>query len=244
MDFKITADFKEFDKFVNFTRKKAIGIMKRAMRDTLNTQAFSSLRLAKKVTIDKAMPNSRTRINKNVLKVEKATRKAPFSIFGASNKTSSLQPYDAHEKIEKGEKEKNKYIPTVDGSRKGSIRNKIPQKKRLSSLRKRIPVRNKRTLRSLSLMQRKRPFEIQRKFSKLSPGIYEFGEKIGRGVAKLPRYEIIKLRTNVGGYTKPKQYKWMDRAVKGSSNATLTSRMFKNNIDRQLGFAMRKKFRR
>lgn len=228
----ITIDDRELLQYARFNKNTARGIFFSSVRATLNDMAFSTQKQAKFNIIPKSM-NTRGNFNQSLIRVNKAKGRGLTSFVGAINKNG----YDGLKNIELARKESNPAIPTLKESR-GNKSRKLTPSKRLRRLGKFARPKTKRGLMHLSLNNYKGAFEINNKFSKLNPGIFKFGERVGKTSNGLIRRKILKLRDTEHNPTTPKKNKWLWKSTLLGASSDLTNRFYQRHFSKNYNRAV------
>lgn len=224
-DLKLTVDFKPLDKFIDFTRLQAIGIVKRSMRKTVNSQAWITRKFAQR----KEIPNSmitRGTFNQRTIRVTPARGRSLTSIVG----NVELSGYKGLTNLELGKKEDNVAIPHVKEVRGGNKKKKITRGKRLKNLKPFKRVHKASQLKTLSNSGYKGYFSIKTRSTKLVEGIYKFkgvGKKSSFGRTRgIEWVRETRLKT-----TKAKRNQWLKRSTFKGTSPGITNREWQRAMD-------------
>jgi hypothetical protein len=226
-DFKLTADFKQFDKFINFTRLQAIGIVKRSMRKTVNSQAWITRKFAQKKEIPNSM-TTRGTFNQRTIRVRPAKGRSLTSEVG----NIELGGYKGLTNLELGRTQENKAIPHIKEVRSGSKKKKIPRSKHMKSVKAKFRRIHKASdLRKLSNSGFKGYFEMRGgRPTELWPGIYRFTTIQGKNkFGKRRRLEYI--RDTSHPRAKAQLNKWLGRSTKKATSQGITNREWQRAMD-------------
>lgn len=226
-DIKLKIDFKEIDKFINLTRTKSIGVMKRVMRATLTDQAYVTRHIAQKQEIPNSM-NTRGNFNSMLIRATPATRSREFSEAGAIKHKN----YDGLANIETSKSEKNKTIPSLTNVRGGNPKNKVIGSKRLGKLGDIKRISKPSELRALSNSLYRGHFRMMNNSTKLRPAIYKFEGEAKKLRNGWKRRDIKWIRDTEHETTKPKKNQWLWRSTQRSVNGTYG--YYKKHLKNQL----------
>lgn len=231
--FKIKTDFKQFDKYTKLVQTKAIGVIKRSIRATVNDQAFATRKKAVKVEIPRTM-TIRSRFNLGLIRVETAKGRSLTAEVGAINRAN----YFGLRNIELSKPEKNTAIPHLQEVRGGSKQKKVTASKRLGKLGSFVTIKGSSSKLILSRLSKSGYggyFKVIGKRTKLNPGIYKFR---GKGVKErnkgFLRRKLEWVRDTEHPKTKPKKNQWLKRSTLRGASAGVTSLFWRRNQDRFL----------
>lgn len=226
----ITIDLKDFKKFKKeLFGKKARGKMNGVMRGTINDQAFTAMKWAKKLEIPRSM-QVRGKFNQSLVRVTKASGRSLVAIAGAIDRKG----YDGLENIELGKSEKNTMIPHIKEARGGSKKRKVSKTKRVGNPDSMKQVSRKRTLYNLSKKDYKGYFNVTNNSTKLTRGVYKFtGRKKKNIKTGFFGRSITKVRNTTNPTTTPKRHKWLLKSSKKGSSPAITQKFFNRNMDKQ-----------
>lgn len=220
-DINFNIDFKEIDKFINLTRTKSIGVMKRVMRATLTDQAYVTRHIAQKQEIPNSM-NTRGNFNSMLIRATSATRSHAAALAGAIKH----KDYDGLANIETSKSEKNKAIPSISTVRGGNVNKKIVSSKRLGALGNIRRIQNAKQLTTMSKEGYTGYFQMMNDSTKLRKAIYRLS-----GKKKIYKRDIKFIRDTSKQTTKPRKNQWLWRSTQKAMNGT--NSYFKKHLDNQ-----------
>jgi hypothetical protein len=233
----------------NMGSRKAIGKFYRAIRATINDQAFGTNKYAKKKEIPRSM-TTRGGFNQRSVWTSPARGRALEAITGgrASFSGNSGKPYEGLRHVELSGQEDTPNIPTVSGARGGVKSKKVKKSLRIKNIRPLIKLpasRPKQTLTELSKRRYRGAILIRKgqvgRGGGVRSGIYKFTGKYGKfrgrkGFEKLTLIQDTSKKTT----SVRRRRKWLWNSSIKNSRPNVTLRFFARNVQRQFKSKLKK----
>jgi hypothetical protein len=240
-EFEIKPDFSNIDAYTEFIKTASKRQMQFVIKGVLNNQAFNTSDKAKKKTIPSSML-VRSKINQNSVAYTKAVKTGKdkyFADVGSRLNFGSLKNYTGLADIENGDRVNISGIPTVKGSRKGNIKNRVPKSKTYAGMNNFIKISGSKAPKMLANLARRKykgNIYVRSGIPRLPKAIYKFyGKKISQKSISgrvYKGYKMIMIKDLSKDNVKIKQRKWLLMATSASANRNRTNIYFIEQMKR------------
>ena len=238
----IDIDLSEFKTFAKDLKRFSPNRFRRVMINVLNSQAFATMKQAKRNFIPKSMITRGT-YNQRSVRVDQASFKDLEANTGAILRPpGAKKDYTGLADIELGRTVKNDGIPSVDVARSGSKRKRIKKAARYAGFKDVIKVQGSTAPKVMSNLSR-RSFKgtiYIRSGLKAKKGFYKFtgakkvrswtdssgSRRTGKG------FKLSLLKSLATPKTKTKKVPWLWRSTRSGANERLTTVYFKKQMKR------------